>query len=102
MIFKVAVRVKLSMEEVEHVAMLARLALSDEEKERFRAQLSSILEYAERINRLDTSGVEPTYHVLPLQNVWRQDRRGATLERDEVLQNAPDRDGSFFRVPRIL
>ncbi len=93
---------KLSMEEVEHVAMLGRLALSEEEKERFRAQLSSILDYADRINRLDTAGVDPTYHVLPLQNVSRQDRIGATLNHGEVFQNAPDREGSFFKVPRIL
>jgi len=94
--------VKLSMKEVEHVALLARLALSEEEKERFRAQLSSILEYADRINQLDTTAVEPTYHVLPLQNVSRPDQRGTTLTQEEVLQNAPDRDGSYFKVPRIL
>lgn len=93
---------KLNMEEVEHVALLARLALSEEEKERFRAQLSSILDYADRINQLDTARVKPTYHVLPLQNVSRLDERGTTLAPDEVFQNAPDRDGSYFRVPRIL
>ena len=94
--------VKLSAKEVEHVALLGRLALSEEEKERFRAQLSSILEYADRINQLDTGKVEPTYHVLPLQNVSRPDRRGKTLTQAEVLQNAPDQDGGYFRVPRIL
>ncbi len=93
---------KLSKKEVEHVAMLARLALSEEEKERFRAQLSSILDYAERIDRLDTTKVNPTYHVLPLQNVSRSDQRGTTLSHDEVFQNAPDQDGSYFKVPRIL
>ncbi len=94
--------VKLSTKEVEHVALLARLALSEEEKERFRAQLSSILEYADRINQLDTTKVEPTYHVLPLQNVSRPDRRGKTLTQEDALQNAPDRAGSYFKVPRIL
>jgi aspartyl-tRNA(Asn)/glutamyl-tRNA(Gln) amidotransferase subunit C len=94
--------VKLSIKEVEHVALLARLAMSEEEKEQFRAQLSSILEYADRINQLDTTAALPTYHVLPLQNVSRPDQRGATLTQEEVLQNAPDRDGSFFKVPRIL
>jgi aspartyl-tRNA(Asn)/glutamyl-tRNA(Gln) amidotransferase subunit C len=93
---------KLNLNEVEHVAMLARLALSEDEKERFRAQLSSILDYEDRINQVDTSTVEPTYHVLPLQNVFRQDERGTTLPREEVLQNAPDTDGGYFRVPRIL
>ena len=93
---------KLSIKEVEHVALLARLAMNEEEKEQFRAQLSSILEYADRINQLDTTAALPTYHVLPLQNVSRPDQRGATLTQEEVLQNAPDRDGSFFKVPRIL
>lgn len=93
---------KLSMKEVEHVALLARLALSEEEKERFRAQLSSILEYADRINQLDTTRVEPTYHVLPLQNVSRPDQRGTTLKPGEAFLNAPDRDGNYFKVPRIL
>jgi aspartyl-tRNA(Asn)/glutamyl-tRNA(Gln) amidotransferase subunit C len=94
--------VKLTMKEVEHVALLARLALSEDEKERYRAQMSSILEYADRINQLDTTAVAPTYHVLPLQNVSRPDQRGTTLTQEEVLQNAPDRDGSYFKVPRIL
>ena len=93
---------KLSIEEVEHVALLARLALEDEEQEQFRAQLSSILGYADRINQLDTASVAPTYHVLPLQNVFRQDQTRVALDHDEVLQNAPDRSGSYFKVPRIL
>ncbi len=93
---------KLSREEVEHVAMLARLALNDREKEEFRAQLSSILEYAEMISCLDTAHVEPTYHVLPLQNVSRPDEAREFLTWQEVLGNAPDRAGGYFKVPRIL
>lgn len=93
---------KLSREEVEHVALLARLALNEEEKERFRIQLSSILEYAESINQLDTENVEPTYHVLPIQNVLRPDETRPTLSREDVFRNAPEREGNYFRVPRIL
>ncbi len=93
---------KLSREEVEHVAILARLALSEEEKEQFRAQLSSVLEYAEMINRLDTAHVEPTYHVLPLQNVSRPDETRESLPREEVLGNAPEREAGYFKVPRII
>ncbi|MDH7576996.1 MAG: Asp-tRNA(Asn)/Glu-tRNA(Gln) amidotransferase subunit GatC [Bacillota bacterium] len=93
---------KLSREEVEHVALLARLDLKEEEKERFRAQLSSILEYAEMLNRLDTNNVDPTYHVLPLQNVSRPDKARESLLREEVLRNAPERVAGYFKVPRIL
>jgi len=93
---------KLSREEVEHVALLARLDLKEEEKERFRAQLSSILEYAEMLNRLDTNNVDPTYHVLPLQNVSRPDEARESLLREEVLRNAPERVAGYFKVPRIL
>jgi len=94
--------VKLSKKEVEHVALLARLALSEEEKERFRAQLSSVLEYADIINRLDTEKVAPTYHVLPIQNVERPDKKHETLPLEETLQNAPQQDGNYFKVPRII
>lgn len=93
---------KLSREDVEHVALLGRLALTEDEKELFRAQLSSILEYAEMINRLDTEQVQPTYHVLPLKNVQRQDQEHQTLPTEEALQNAPQREGNYFKVPRIL
>ncbi|HAA90717.1 MAG: Aspartyl/glutamyl-tRNA(Asn/Gln) amidotransferase subunit C [Thermoanaerobacterales bacterium 50_218] len=93
---------KLSRELVEHVSLLARLALSEDEKEKFRSQLSAILDYAEIINRVDTSEVEPTYHVLPLRNVTRPDEVGKTLSLEDALKNAPDRDGNYFRVPRII
>ncbi len=93
---------KLTREEVEHVAWLARLALTEEEKELFRAQLGAILEYMEVLNRLDTEDVPPTYHVLPLKNVWRPDEAGPCIPREEALANAPDREGAYFRVPRII
>lgn len=93
---------KLTKKEVEHVAMLARLSLSEEEIDSFRAQLSSILDYAEKINSIDTNDVEPTYHVLPLTNVWREDEQHTPLSQEDVFGNAPQRDGNYFRVPRIL
>lgn len=93
---------KLSLDQVEHVAQLARLALSDQEKEVFRAQLSSILEHAERLQALDTDDIPLTTSVLPLSNVMRQDEIGASLPREDALANAPDVEDGFFRVPVVL
>lgn len=92
----------LTMAEVEHVALLGRLELSQEEKKMYAEQLSAILEYAGMLDRLDTANVLPTAHVLPLKNVFREDRVGQHLPLDKTLQNAPDKDGNFFKVPRIV
>jgi len=88
--------------DVEHVARIARLALTDAEIERMREQLNGILAYIEKLNELDTSDVEPTSHAVPLVNVMRDDEAGPCLPREEALANAPDRAGEFFRVPRII
>ncbi len=93
---------KITVEEVEHVARLARLELTTEEKQRMRAQLDSILSYIDKLNELDTSAVEPTSHVLPMTNVFREDEVTPSLAQEAVLANAPDRHDLFFRVPRIL
>ena len=93
---------KITIKEVEQVARLARLELTEEEKERTRAQLDSILSYIDKLNELDTSAVEPTSHVLPMTNVFREDQVRPSLSQEEALANAPDRHGLFFRVPRIL
>ena len=93
---------KITIKEVEHVARLARLELSEEEKERTRAQLDSILSYIDKLNELDTSAVEPTSHVLPMTNVFREDEVRPSLSREEAMASAPDRQDVFFRVPRIL
>ncbi len=93
---------KITLKEVEHVARLARLELTAEEKERMRAQIDSILSYIDKLNELDTSAVEPTSHVLPMINVFREDEVMPSLSQEEVLVNAPDRHELFFRVPRIL
>ena len=93
---------RLSPAEVEHVAELARLALSDQEKELFREQLSSILEYVERLQQLDTGAIPPTATVLPLENVMRDDEVQPSLPLADVLANAPDVEANCFRVPVVL
>ena len=93
---------KLSLAQVEHVADLAQLTLSDQEKELFREQLSSILEYAQRLQQLDTSAIPPTATVLPLENVMRDDLVRPSLPREDVLANAPHTEDGYFRVPVVL
>ncbi len=88
--------------DVEHIARLARLRLSGEERKKFGVQLSSILTYVEKLNELDTSGVEPTSHVLAMGNVMREDVLRASLSADDALMNAPDRADDFYRVPKII
>jgi aspartyl-tRNA(Asn)/glutamyl-tRNA(Gln) amidotransferase subunit C len=88
--------------DVEHIAHLARLRLSEEEKEKFGAQLSSILTYVEKLGELDTSGVEPTSHVLAIGNVMREDALRPSLPTDDALLNAPGRADDFYRVPKII
>ena len=93
---------RLTPEEVEHVALLARLRLSDEERERFTTQLNSILEHFEQLQELDTSGVEPMSHAVAVSNVFREDEEEGSLTREEALQNAPDVARECFRVPRVI
>ena len=92
----------LTRSDVEHVAKLARLALSDEEVEQFTTQLGAVLEHFASVAALDTSGVPPTSHPIPLSNVLRPDERRPSLERDIVLEMAPAAEDGRFRVPRIL
>ena len=88
--------------QVEHVAQLARLALSAEEKQRFTEQLNSILTYMEQLNEVPTDGVEPTAHVLDLANVLRDDTVRQTCTAEAALANAPEIAQHFFVVPRIV
>ena len=92
----------LTREEVLHVAELARLSLSPEEIELFTVQLNEILEYVEKLQELDTSGVAPLAHVIPLFNVFREDLVRESLPLDAVLENAPAREDGNFLVPRII
>jgi aspartyl-tRNA(Asn)/glutamyl-tRNA(Gln) amidotransferase subunit C len=93
---------KLTLDEVEHIAELARLKLTDEEKKRYQEQLSAILEYAARLQKLDTSGIPPTASVLPARSVLRKDQPQPGLTVAEVLHNAPHTESDQFRVPPIL
>jgi len=93
---------KITRVEVEHVARLARLELSEDEKERMTAQLDAILGYIDKLNALDTSQVEPTTTVIPMVSVMRDDVVRPSLDREAALANAPDREAEFFRVPRII
>ncbi len=93
---------RISLKDVDHVARLARLELSASEKERMRKELDGILSYIDKLRVLDTSGVEPTSHAVPLTNVMRDDIEVPSLPQDEMLANAPDRHGELFRVPKII
>lgn len=93
---------KITREEVEHVAVLARLKFSEEEKERFTLQLNSILEYMGKLGELNTAQVEPTYHAVAQSNVFRDDVVKPCLPQELTLSNAPDAEGGLFRVPKII
>ncbi len=87
---------------VEHIAKLARLSVTEEEKELFGSQLEGILAYMEKLNELDTKNVEPTSHVLSLSNVMRDDIARPSIPREDALMNAPDHTDKFYRVPKII
>lgn len=93
---------RISKEEAKHVANLARLAITEEETELFTRQLDSIITFAEQLNELDTTNIEPTTHVLHMKNVLREDKPSPGLPREEVLKNAPDHQDGQIRVPGIM
>ncbi len=92
----------ISNKDVEHVAKLARLDLTDEEKQLFTDQLNAILKYAEQLNKLDTEGVAPTTHVLPIFNVMRADEPHQSLPISKVMLNAPEEEDGHFKVPAVI
>lgn len=92
----------LSRQEVEHVALLARLALSEEEKNHFAQQLSSILGYVDKLQELDTTQVPPLVNILPLTNVLRADESRPGPAREEMLRNGPEVEAGQFKVPKII
>ena len=92
----------LSLEEVEHIARLARLSLSEMEKELYRAQLSSILDHVARLQSLDTRDIPPTFSVLPLQSVTRTDEPVPGLQTQDLLNNAPQVENGQFRIPPVF
>ncbi len=88
--------------EIDKVAKLARLDLSEEEKQTFGVQLDQILTYVDQLGRLDTTGVEPTSHAIAVYNAFREDETRPCFPREEVLEIGPDHEEGFFRVPKII
>ena len=93
---------KIMRKEVAHVARLARLHLNKTQEELFTAQLNEILEYMDGLNELDTLGVEPAYHALPIRNVFRDDQVSPSLPKEMALDNAPHKTRDFFVVPKVI
>ena len=92
----------ITREQVDYVAHLSRLTLGEEEKELFAEQLDAILESVNKLNELDTEGVEPLIHIAPNSNVMRADECGRSLPRERALDNAPQKSEGCFKVPRII
>ncbi|MEH7443077.1 Asp-tRNA(Asn)/Glu-tRNA(Gln) amidotransferase subunit GatC [Bacillus sp. JJ1122] len=93
---------RISEDQVKHVAHLARLAITEEEANTFTKQLDKIISFAEQLNELDTTNVEPTAHVLEIKNVMREDKSNQGLPREEVLKNAPEHQDGQIKVPGIM
>lgn len=92
----------LTPEQVRHIARLARLGIEDSEVDRFAGQLSEILDYFERLKQVDTEDVPPTAHTLPLHNIFRDDQTAPSMDPDQTLANAPQREEDYFRVRAVL
>lgn len=93
---------KITRAEVEHVARLARLELTDAELDTFTGQMDGILAYVEKLNALDTDGIIPTSHAVPMENAFRADEPTGSIGVENALANAPQRAESFFRVPKVI
>jgi aspartyl-tRNA synthetase len=93
---------RVSMDHVRHIAKLARLKLSESEALLYQKDLNSIIEYVETLRELDAENVRPMSHVIPMQNVWREDKPGKAGKPEEILSNAPKREKDFFKVPKII
>jgi aspartyl-tRNA(Asn)/glutamyl-tRNA(Gln) amidotransferase subunit C len=94
--------VPVTLKDVEHIAELARLKFSNEELENFTSQLNKILVYVEKLDELDTENVEPLSHPVEGNNAFREDELKPSINREEALKNAPDGDGEFFKVPKVI
>jgi aspartyl-tRNA(Asn)/glutamyl-tRNA(Gln) amidotransferase subunit C len=93
---------KISQDIVQHVALLSRLRFSSQQVPQITHDLNRMLEYVEKLNELDTSSVPPTSHSIPMSNVMREDTPRGSLPADDALQNAPEKEGGCFKVPKIL
>jgi aspartyl-tRNA(Asn)/glutamyl-tRNA(Gln) amidotransferase subunit C len=99
---KMIKKAAISKEQIEHVAWLARIELTEDEKKAFTKQLNEILDYFKKIDAIDTSNIEPTFHVIDLVNVLRDDKVEPSLSKTDALKNAPQKEGSFIKAPKIL
>ncbi|MGA9292546.1 MAG: Asp-tRNA(Asn)/Glu-tRNA(Gln) amidotransferase subunit GatC [Ignavibacteriaceae bacterium] len=91
-----------TIKDVEHIAELARLKFKEKELENFTHQLNDILSYVEKLNELDTENVEPLSHPVENTNVFREDEVKPSVSREDALKNAPDKNESFFKVPKVI
>lgn len=93
---------KISKEQVRHVAALARLEMDEQELEAYGKDLGDILEYVAKLNEIDTSGVEPTAHMISRDTPFRDDKLGESFTHEQSLKNAPQREGFYFQVPQVI
>lgn len=93
---------KVTMETIEYVSKLARLNLSEKEKEKLTLEMANIISYVDKLNELDTSDVPPMSHIIPIKNVFREDRVEKSYDRDKILVNAPSQEKGCFKVPKIV
>lgn len=93
---------QITKQEIEHVAKLARLNLSEEDKEKFTQEMGAIIGFVDKLNELDTTGIEPTAHILPIHNVFREDQVRPSFDRDKLLQNAPQKKDECILVPKVV
>jgi len=93
---------RISKQEIEHITWLARIELAEEEKSLFTKQSNDILEYFRKIDEANTEGIEPTYHVLDIDNIYREDKVQQSIPKEDALKNAPKKEESFFKSPRMI
>ena len=93
---------KVTRETIEHVANLARLNLTEMEKESLTTEMADIISYVDKLNELDTSNIEPKSHVLPIKNVFREDKVYKSFDREKILANAPSKEDGCFKVPKVV
>lgn len=92
----------LTVEEIEHVANLARLELTPEEKEKMRIELAAIIDFADKLSEVDTEGIEPTAHILDMNNVFRKDEVRPSFDVQDIIRNAPESSDNCIKVPKIM
>lgn len=93
---------KVTKETIEHVAKLARLNITEHEKEKLTYEMENIISYVDKLNELDTTGVKPMEHVIPMKNVFRDDNVEKSYDREKILSNAPSKEDGCFKVPKVV